>query len=283
MADIEQIDSALLAWVRLFPGTENASSLTDLSSGVVLANVLSEMHEDYKIADSDLNKKDNWVLHIDNLNLVIKKLNIVYRRFGSDTVILSDVISPTKIAEEQDIDEIRILCKFMLTSMFASTKADELGNAIMPLQENEETSAVPELLMSIMQTLQQEHLLDPSTIVFKDEYDSPKPEPVPVRTYDPEVFESDEPKKSSMGMIQTAADFEEKIQELQRELHNKNDEIHHIQELNNRLSADRSAMEDKYQTLYDKQFSERSVSPPERSEEKSTRYDRYLFKFILYY
>eukprot|EP01060_Flectonema_neradi_P035964 TRINITY_DN6777_c0_g1_i1.p1 TRINITY_DN6777_c0_g1~~TRINITY_DN6777_c0_g1_i1.p1 ORF type:complete len:700 (+),score=233.72 TRINITY_DN6777_c0_g1_i1:73-2172(+) len=270
MADQEQVDRALLAWIKLFPNTEAVSGLADLSNGVILAAVLSEMHERYRIRDSELSKKDNWVLQTDNLNLVVRNLNTIYRKFGPDTVNLSDVISSTKIAEEQDLDEIRALCKFMLTSMFASPKADELGNAIMPLQEEEETRAVPELLMSMMQSVQEEYSLDPSTVVGDDDMSPPSPSPEPPRTYDDKVFQDDR-KVSNVSAVQTAADFEEQIQELQQQLLLKNDEIMNLQEINNKNREDRSIMEDKYQALYDKQFSERSISPAERAEDKPTK------------
>eukprot|EP01063_Lacrimia_lanifica_P015703 TRINITY_DN22385_c0_g1_i1.p1 TRINITY_DN22385_c0_g1~~TRINITY_DN22385_c0_g1_i1.p1 ORF type:complete len:694 (+),score=343.66 TRINITY_DN22385_c0_g1_i1:76-2157(+) len=256
MADAE--DHALLTWVKLFEPCADIDGLEDLNDGVRLANVFSELHPKHAIEGWELQKTGNWVILQGNLDLVVSRLDTVYKKFQR-TLSVADEIDTAALAEHGDASERRKLVTFVLTSMFVSPRAEELAEMIMPLAQDDETAGVPQLLMGLMQELQQAHNLDPSDVLEDDDSFNTTPGEL---HHDPSRHVAALPLHSAHS---TAAGYEEQLQELTQLVKDKDDGIKQMQASIDQLREERSEIEQKYQRLYDQQFEQKAATTQEDS------------------
>ena len=198
-------------------------SFEELSDGVVLAGIFSAMHPNAAIPDRVITRKDNWVLTKGNLDEIVSGLTKVYKRFGNKDLDVSELVDTDIIAEMKSESEIRLLLEYLLTSMFVSIKAEELGTMIMPFAEDEDTKDIPEQLMGIMKVVQEKHALNPAELMDDEETsDSASPVPSPQSAHSPSHVDP-------LGHSRTAADYEEAISSLELQLKAQHSEMVAIQ------------------------------------------------------
>eukprot|EP01059_Diplonema_ambulator_P036412 TRINITY_DN9060_c1_g1_i1.p1 TRINITY_DN9060_c1_g1~~TRINITY_DN9060_c1_g1_i1.p1 ORF type:complete len:676 (+),score=269.26 TRINITY_DN9060_c1_g1_i1:184-2211(+) len=262
-------DAALLVWVKLFDGCNDVSSFGDLASGLHLAKVFSEMHPKCAIDEHELNTSSNWVLREGNVDLVVRGLEKVYKRFQTEEqVVIKDKVDNTKVAQG-DEENIKCLLRFLLTSMFVSPRAEELGAQITPLTSEEETKDVPECLMAIMTEVQEEYNLDPAELNVEEEEEE---QPATATRYTPTAAPLEQPHlpaRPSFGVVKTAADYEKELNDLKEVLRSKEDEIANLESQNNTLREENYETNSKYQQLYDKQFAQSKNVQEETSSRAS--------------
>eukprot|EP00659_Diplonema_papillatum_P005264 gene5264-8036_t len=252
------VDEALLAWLNLFESGRDVASFCELCDGLVLAKVFAEMHPTHAIDTARLSATQNWFLKQGNLDEIVGALSQVYKKFKTEVDIVQ-LVKTDAIAANSDEAAVKELVKFMLTSVFASTRAATLGEEIVSLQSDDEKSHVPDTLMLVMKSIQDEHDLDLSDLV--DDEDSPTPGAKPRHLFnDPPSFHHDP------YITRTAADYEEEIAELKTQL---NEQITTLVEANEHLAGQKDAVEQKYQALMDKQFS--NEKPPSRDDQNAPR------------
>eukprot|EP01064_Diplonema_japonicum_P036717 TRINITY_DN834_c0_g6_i1.p1 TRINITY_DN834_c0_g6~~TRINITY_DN834_c0_g6_i1.p1 ORF type:complete len:679 (+),score=203.28 TRINITY_DN834_c0_g6_i1:38-2074(+) len=247
------METALLAWVRLFDGCKDVTEFKQLSSGVHLVGIFSEMHPKHAVDEREVCTSSNWVLQEGNLELVVSSLDKVYRRFPNDGVREGiNKIDTAAIAEKADEKSIITMLKFLLTSMFVSSRAEELGAQITPLTTEEETKEVPEVLMSIMTEVQETYDLDPTEILPEEE-----DEEVPSYDgYSPPTPPTQAQGRTSLSHVHTAADYEAELASLKETLKSKDEELTGLEMQNRMLREEAHETNVKYQLIYDKQFTQ---------------------------
>eukprot|EP01061_Rhynchopus_euleeides_P021306 TRINITY_DN34772_c0_g1_i1.p1 TRINITY_DN34772_c0_g1~~TRINITY_DN34772_c0_g1_i1.p1 ORF type:complete len:680 (+),score=334.09 TRINITY_DN34772_c0_g1_i1:81-2120(+) len=271
---VSEQDAALLCWVGLFINAA-PTDFESLSDGLVLADIFSRMHPKHQIPERVLVRKENWVLTKGNLDEVVSRLNKVYKRFGTGLDV-TELVNTDAIAEEKCVSEIKNLLELLLTSMFASTRTEELGTMIMPLQGSEETADVPECLMSIMQDVQQRHNLDPTDLVEDDEDTFESTDgPVPAASSSPHPSPTHADPAHLLSHSKTAADYEEMISSLEDKLRDQAQDLSALEQGLAMQRDEKAIVEQKYQQLYDKQFSQLpSPEPAEASLSNSASVDK---------
>ncbi|KAJ9451240.1 hypothetical protein DIPPA_08852 [Diplonema papillatum] len=181
---------------------------------------------------------------------------------------VADLVSMEDVARGSD-NAIKEFLKLTLTSMFASSRVDDLGTQVMSLSEEEDTEDLPEKLMAIMQEVQTEHGLDPSELENSEDdeeaNEAPVSAPVPVKanrsrvhadpSLSPPLAASPPRSQPGYGLTRTAADYEEEIAQLHRLIKEKESDVAQLVMTNSTLREEKNLTEVKYQQLYDKQFS----------------------------
>ena len=300
---------ALVAWVRLFEdvdGTADVAALEDLSNGLVLAGIFSDMHPRHAIPSSLLYTQGNWVLQKGNLDEVVSGLQKVYRRFDTEGLVIAAEVDTDEIAEKKDVAKLEKLVGFLLTSMFTSPRVEALGEMITPLAATGDAH-IPEQLMAVMQRVQEEWELDPSDLLDDDDEDSHDHAPPLPTAAAPATAQ--EAAQRAMGHAQTAADYEEVIEAMEErvksqkaeiaQLHsvmcslpppqpphthfskriNGNKKKHPRAQIAEQHCEEKAAAELKYQQLYDKHLASRST--PEETEDAPSSAPSYVDIFVL--
>ncbi|OQN98690.1 hypothetical protein B0A48_15356 [Cryoendolithus antarcticus] len=168
----DPLNEALLQWISSFSPSSLPQTLADLSTGVVLWQILLAIDPDYfkgSIPEPHLNTSDDWIGKWQNLRHIEKQLSLYYRDVcNGDEVSGANSPDLKAIAAKANASEIGKLVMLVIRAGMESPAANQaMGRRLMGLGRERAMIIAGEL--RAMQEAQEEEQPDESEPVSRDE------------------------------------------------------------------------------------------------------------------
>ncbi|KAK6431716.1 hypothetical protein LTR95_012125, partial [Oleoguttula sp. CCFEE 5521] len=168
----DPLNEALLQWISSFSPSSPHQSLADLSTGVVLWQILLAIDPDYfrnSLPEPHRSAHDDWTRKWQNLRHIDKQLSLYYRDVcNGEEASDANSPDPKAIAAKADAGEIGKLVMLIIRAGMGSPAANQaMGRRLMGLGREKAMIIAGEL--RAMQEAEQEEQPDESEPVSRDE------------------------------------------------------------------------------------------------------------------
>lgn len=130
----DTLGACLLQWVRTFPGNSNISRLEDLSDGLALWPILSEIDSDYfagALPEPDVNNSstssNDWTRKWQNLRYIERQVALYYRDIcnGQEQLDVDSVPDLKAVAAEASARDLEKLIMMIIRAAMASPESNQ--------------------------------------------------------------------------------------------------------------------------------------------------------------